>query len=41
MGTLGCDATDLTLEGKDNWGGLAPGAKVAKAEPLFPRIETE
>jgi len=39
--TLGCDATDLSLEGKDGWGGLQPGVKVAKAEPLFPRIETE
>jgi methionyl-tRNA synthetase len=41
METLGCDPADLTLEGKDGWGGLKPGAKVAKAEPLFPRIETE
>jgi methionyl-tRNA synthetase len=41
MGTLGCDPSDLNLEGKDQWGGLVPGAKVAKAEPLFPRIETE
>jgi methionyl-tRNA synthetase len=39
--TLGGDATDLGLEGKDQWGGLKPGVRVAKAEPLFPRIEAE
>jgi methionyl-tRNA synthetase len=41
MDTLGNDPSDLSLEGKDGWGGLQPGAKVAKAEPLFPRIEAE
>jgi len=41
MATLGCDSTDLSLDGKDAWGGLLPGTKIAKAEPLFPRIETE
>ena len=41
METLGSDPEDLSLEGKDDWGGLQSGAKVAKAEPLFPRIEAE
>jgi len=39
--TLGCETADLALDGKDGWGGLRPGMQVAKAEPLFPRIETD
>jgi methionyl-tRNA synthetase len=27
--------------GEEGWGGLPPGTTVAKAEPLFPRIEAE
>ena len=38
---LGLDPKKLHLEGQDAWGGLQPGSRVAKAEPLFPRIETE
>ncbi len=38
---LGLDGADTSLEGRDAWGGLQPGTKVEKAEPLFPRIETE
>ncbi len=38
---LGLDASDLSLEGRDAWGGMKPGTAVKKAEPLFPRIETE
>jgi methionyl-tRNA synthetase len=40
LSILGCEPT-MELNGHDAWGGLKPGAKVAKAEPLFPRIETE
>jgi methionyl-tRNA synthetase len=36
---LGCDPQMVTLEGNDRWGGLKPGATIAKAAPLFPRIE--
>jgi methionyl-tRNA synthetase len=39
--TLGCEAIDLSLDGNDQWGLLVPGTRIAKAEPLFPRIETE
>ena len=38
---LGCDPETAHLEGQDAWGGLAAGATIAKAKPLFPRIETE
>jgi len=38
---LGIDSTQGTSCGKEDWGGLAPGITVAKAEPLFPRIEVE
>lgn len=38
---LGCDPEDLTLADKDRWGGLKPGTAIAKAKPLFPRIEIE
>ena len=31
----------LTETGAQEWGGLQPGTVIAKAEPLFPRIETE
>jgi methionyl-tRNA synthetase len=41
LGILGQDPADLTLAGRDSWGGLQPGAAIEKAEPLFPRIETE
>ncbi len=37
--TLGCDGKDLTLVGRDGWGGLRAGTPIAKATPLFPRIE--
>ncbi|MDF1579856.1 MAG: methionine--tRNA ligase [Desulfuromonadales bacterium] len=39
--TLGCDGNNVTLDGNDHWGGLQPGTRIAKAEPLFPRIEHE
>ena len=35
------DTDDVTLEGRDSWGGLQAGVLVEKAQPLFPRIETE
>ncbi|MEJ2200353.1 MAG: methionine--tRNA ligase [Desulfuromonadaceae bacterium] len=38
---LGLDATDQTLDDKDRWGLLPAGTDIAKAAPLFPRIETE
>lgn len=41
LSILGCDPQDLSLEGRDAWGGLQPGSAIAKAQPLFPRIETE
>jgi methionyl-tRNA synthetase len=39
--TLGRDAAALVLDGQDGWGGLKPGSAIAKATPLFPRIEAE
>jgi len=39
--TLGLDSTDVQLDGNDGWGLLPPGTTIAKATPLFPRIETE
>jgi methionyl-tRNA synthetase len=41
MATLGGDPEALALEGNDGWGGLHPGTAIAKAAPLFPRIEVE
>ncbi len=41
LGLLACDPQKLELEGQDQWGGLQPGSRVQKAEPLFPRLETE
>ena len=38
---LGCDHTDLTLDGQDQWGGLVVGTTIEKAAPLFPRIDTK
>ena len=38
---LGDADADVTLEGRDNWGGLKTGISIEKAQPLFPRIETE
>ncbi|MCK5825735.1 MAG: methionine--tRNA ligase [Desulfuromusa sp.] len=38
---LGCDHTNLTLDGQDQWGGLESGTNIEKASPLFPRIETK
>ena len=38
---LGCDKDDVSLEGRDQWGGLQPGINIEKAQPLFPRIEAE
>lgn len=39
--TLGLGASEVVLDGQDSWGGLQPGTPIAKATPLFPRIETE
>jgi len=39
--TLGLSAAEVILNGQDRWGGLQPGVTIAKATPLFPRIETE
>ncbi|MDT8441129.1 MAG: methionine--tRNA ligase [Desulfuromonadales bacterium] len=36
---LGLDARQVHLAGQDSWGGLKPGSQIAKAAPLFPRIE--
>ncbi|WP_305043890.1 methionine--tRNA ligase [Geoalkalibacter sp.] len=41
MTILGCGDEDLSFAGHENWGGLKPGSQILKAEPLFPRIETE
>jgi methionyl-tRNA synthetase len=38
---LGLDSGAATLDDQEVWGGLRPGQKIAKAEPLFPRIEAE
>jgi methionyl-tRNA synthetase len=38
---LGAGAVDSTLVGGTGWGALAAGARVAKGEPLFPRVEPE
>lgn len=39
--TLGDAEADISLEGNDAWGGLQAGTTIEKAQPLFPRIETE
>jgi methionyl-tRNA synthetase len=39
--TLGDTQHDVTLTDRDGWGGLVAGTAIAKAEPLFPRIEAE
>ncbi len=41
LATIGLETTDLSLEGRDAWGGLHPGSRIEKAPPLFPRIEVE
>ncbi len=41
MTILGQDAAEANLEDQDAWGKLRPGQRIAKAEPLFPRIETD
>lgn len=41
LASLGCDSNNLSLEGQDQWGGLAAGTKIKKTAPLFPRIEAE
>jgi methionyl-tRNA synthetase len=41
LSVLGVDETDLSLEGRDAWGLLQPGTAIAKAAPLFPRIDKE
>jgi methionyl-tRNA synthetase len=38
---LGLDPAATLVDGQDQWGVLLPGNIVAKAEPLFPRIEAE
>jgi methionyl-tRNA synthetase len=39
--SLGVANDGSVLEGHDSWGGLVPGSSIAKAQPLFPRIESE
>jgi methionyl-tRNA synthetase len=41
LANLGDEQKDLGLEGRDAWGGLQPGTVIAKAAPLFPRIDKE
>ncbi|PLY11660.1 MAG: methionine--tRNA ligase [Desulfuromonas sp.] len=41
LAILGCDPEQTQLDGQDGWGQLAAGTAIAKAKPLFPRIETE
>jgi methionyl-tRNA synthetase len=38
---LGCDRSNLQLTEQDQWGRLQAGTEIAKAKPLFPRIEAE
>jgi methionyl-tRNA synthetase len=38
---LGIDPDNQLLDEQDKWGLLPPGIMIEKAEPLFPRIETE
>ncbi|PNU20013.1 methionine--tRNA ligase [Geothermobacter hydrogeniphilus] len=39
LATLGCDPQQTSLVGRDGWGGLTTGTAIAKAPPLFPRVE--
>jgi len=41
LATLGCDPQQTSLVDKDGWGGLTAGTAIAKAPPLFPRVEIE
>ncbi len=41
MGTLGQAEEELSLGDNSRWGMLKPGTAIAKAAPLFPRIDTE
>ncbi len=41
LATLGCDPQQTDLTGHDVWGLLPAGSAIAKAPPLFPRVETE
>ena len=41
LNTLGDTNADITLNGQDVWGGLQAGTTIEKAQPLFPRIETQ
>jgi methionyl-tRNA synthetase len=41
MLTLGQPEEELNLSDNSSWGLLQPGTTIAKAAPLFPRIETE
>ncbi|KIH77358.1 methionyl-tRNA synthetase [Geoalkalibacter ferrihydriticus] len=41
MGILGGEKNDLTFADNEVWGGLQAGTIIAKAAPLFPRIETQ
>jgi methionyl-tRNA synthetase len=41
MGTLGQPEEELNLCDNSRWGMLKPGTEIAKAAPLFPRIDTE
>lgn len=41
MLTLGQPEAELSLEDTSDWGLLKPGTAIAKAAPLFPRIEAE
>ena len=38
---LGIDTAGRQLDEHDSWGLLQPGSSIAKAAPLFPRIEME
>ena len=39
--TLGDADANVSLQARDGWGGLQAGTTIEKAQPLFPRIETE
>jgi methionyl-tRNA synthetase len=41
LALLGDETEAVTLAGNDCWGILKPGIRIAKAKPLFPRIEAE
>jgi methionyl-tRNA synthetase len=38
---LGLDPDNASMDGQDQWGGLQAGQEIAKAKPIFPRIETD